>query len=443
MSVFFIFPEMPKNKFLYDAGGYYYLSLDIENWGQFYSSIRTFGYPFFLYLVRQLAIATNTFPWLTFLFIVQFSIHTLTSFLTLGIYNHLLIKTQKQASPAWGFLIFALSQLNLVLLPFAFEILTENLSIFLFTLAIYWFTSENKHRFVFMGFALGLATLIRPFYGPLSLICGFALVLFVLRPQNFTWSFLKRSVSPVLQFGLPFLIICSPQIYLIHKHENRFSLVGESAHHAGKAHLNLGQIVMKFETHGLDKAKPLIVYLDTDRQKDLLNLSIRSSPLTFFFSRFGDSMDLILHKTIALFQNFEWSVFRTGGAPNPLHPVFIFGFVHFSFLFWILMYLLPGLKTWFQRNEGSVPVFSFVGTSLLLHLFLYSVPTVPESRYIAPVLPGLIALGCCALRNLSKPQRTIALLLAAFTYFYTFHTLRASIQQLDFTELYNLVTPKT
>jgi len=156
-------PQSLNNRLIFDAEIYSRLSFAVETDREIYSPLRTYGYPLFLYLARILSF--NKIPWVEWVWKVQWLLHVATAFLAVGLGENLAKTFNLEISRFSRLVIFGLVQLNFCLLPLAFEILTESLTIFLITLFLWAMTAQFSSSRIVMGLAAGAAAVTRPFYG--------------------------------------------------------------------------------------------------------------------------------------------------------------------------------------------------------------------------------------------------------------------------------------
>jgi len=207
----------------------------------------------------------------------------------------------------------------------------------------------------------------------------------------------------------------------IYQHEGRIGLTGNESDGWKQIHLRQGMYTYKYETHGNRPENPQIYYISKTRYNLFRQVKSTSDYYKTFIKDIEGTVAIISHKIIGLFQSFEWSVYRTTDSLNYLHPVFWFGLVHFFFFVSICFEVFRIIG--FNRNiffSTSTPLQIFC----ILHTLFYAILTVPESRFIAPVIPAIIANGVILTERPANSFRSTTIaVFSLILYFWNFKLL--------------------
>jgi len=433
LYVFFIQTETLENRLLYDAAGYVDLATKIESF-EVYDPLRTLGYPVFLFLIKRTAAVFAIQNWIPVVYYVQFIFHVATSFFGARIFSKLCqlegIDTRK-----WqNILVFCLIQLNLCLLPLAFETLTDSICVFFISVVVFVLFSSHSWKTVWVGSLFGLLALVKPFYGPFFVASiGIFMFLFFVnsKREKGRW---KSFFSLAIPLILSFLVICTPQIATIFKHEHRIGLVGYLSSYPLSDSKLAGKKTYKYETLPTNAKSPIILYLRTPLFFTKPKLGNGLVRLGNIFNFLADSTMFYILKTVGLFQSFDWSVYRTSSSANPSHPVFLYGFINFFFFLYMSLGLFERLVT---RNKQKDNLYLItVNTSGIFHVLLYSLLVHCESRYIAPALPIFIIFGFYYLVRDARFLKLLSVFTVSMVlYISTFHIMTKRIKVFTWEEL--------
>lgn len=414
-------PSFLSNRIIWDAWGYVEHSWQIEKQLNFYNPLRTYGYALFLFLARQVAVMINLVPWISFVFFIQFVLHTATSFLAVAILRILATQIGQKPSNPRTLLCFFLVQLNFYLLPLCFEILTDSSSTFLLTATTYFLVSRGSYRHLLVGLTSGALIITRPYYGP------FFLVMIFLFGISWFLSQKKRgstSLENVFQVLIPLIILVGFQFYLNFKYEGRLSLAGTSAGSARGLHLRLGPISYKYETLGKHSGTPVVIYFDEKLRDKIVMRDSNSSAGWVLLKNWISVVRVIFIKIVGLFQSFEWGLYRTNSQTSFSNPVFLFGFLNFFLFGCCLTHLLSFNLREFKSHESRTAY--LVSLGVIIHVGLYAFLTVPETRFNAPILPVTCALGLLAVQRMNRKNLAVTLLCCLVLYSYSFIVLTRS-----------------
>lgn len=397
-----------------------------------------YGYPLFLAAMLQLADATGMNA-SDLIMLVQFAFHTGIAFLGLAILD----KLSPGAPFGMRLLCFVLIQANPVLLGLTRLFLTDSLTVFPVTVMLWGVVYQPKGKYLLFGTALGAAMILRPFHQVwfMAWIVG-GLVVAVFRGRR-----MHRPLSWTIRQGLPAnfrqgalmaahcLIplagILTPQMLTVYQAENRIGLSGSEAGIWAQRHLALGLFLYKYETFSADgvHAYP-IRYLN---KRGLLNIQERmaqprdSIVVVLLTDIPGMIITLPVVKLAGIFQNYDWSVYRTD-INNQFTLVTAWGGVIFFLFLYMLQSFLFRLRVRIKAADGllNIPLMLFLGVSA--YVWLYVLFTAPEGRFVAPAIPALVALAFHRILLEKSPRRLVLTAIAACVlYLLTFIILAESV----------------
>lgn len=363
---------------------------------------------------------------------VQFGIHTLSAFLALGIV--VLLRNQGALIPSQGGLLaFTLVQLNPILLSCSRQILTDSICVLFVTLFCYAILSRKTWMWGIGGISLGVAALVRPFYLNFALAVAVSAALYTfLRNRGSSYLiFNRRMGTRVLLIIECFAMIISIQYIVVYRYTNLWAFVGPEAKQSINVHYRASIYSYKYETYiGVEPHRAPLHYSSTTR-RSLLPEGVSKE---FRFPDWcrvmlGDpagTLAMIMIKTTGLFQSYEWSPFRQTLKLNARHPAFICGLILFiGFVFIVIVYVAD--KNWLNTGLRSQLSFDFLFIISTLHIFIYSILTAPESRFIYPVVPILsvcaIHAGCLGRK---KSYMVYAMIISVVLYSVTYQIMRDS-----------------
>ncbi|MBM4303379.1 MAG: hypothetical protein FJ112_03510, partial [Deltaproteobacteria bacterium] len=248
-------------------------------------------------------------------------------------------------------------------------------------------TSTNENAKSIMAVAAGIATVTRPFYGPFFFLYGVVLLGFVIIRRRVD---LKKSGGRYFKIAVIYFLILVPQVLTIYIHENRLALTGREADDWKKIHLKEGMYTYKYETLVARQEDPRLNYININRYNLLHGVTKQSDLYRLILEDWLGTIKMITFKTVGLFQSFDWSVYRISNSLRPLHPVFLFGGIHF---FFFVFSCIEVLKMIFNKNKNCFSNWMAVQIFCILHVLVYAILTVPESGFIAPVIPAIIVIG--------------------------------------------------
>jgi hypothetical protein len=252
-----------------------------------------------------------------------------------------------------------------------------------------------------IGLVLGLLIVTRPFYLTWALASVGGLlalrVLFWLASKHrlaglraVRW---RRLALIGLALAVPLMLIVGAQVALVAEAEGTPGLTGQEARGWIHTHMMYGLFYYKYETYTYFYQVyagrvyvPQIHYINAAREAQFKGQE------SWLAAVAADPLGFATHtalKTVGMFQAYEWTVYRSTIDDNPLHPLFLMGFVNFAALVYCVMSLgwqaLRHPRTLISAQTSLLLV-------VLVHLLGYSVPTIPEPRFIAPILPLVMAL---------------------------------------------------
>jgi hypothetical protein len=392
ITLSFVWSTKVKTITKYDAFYYLMLSEKIHNKGifNFYDDAKPYGYPFLIEIINTLT--KPLFPKLSLVDAIcyfQFFLHLLTSITSVYIYKNI---AKKNKSTKIQLLIFLLIQLNPLLIGSSKQILSETATTFLMTAFFYSVIQKNSLKYFFISLFISLAIVFKAFTLSWS-IFTFTLVLIFYLIRNFRSlkSLLKLNLpkfNPVLlQVIIPFIIIVGVQFYNTYQNENHISLMPQNYQNVSKLHMSLSTYVYKYETYTGDNPRipPTLYYESRDLQKIFESCLSKKNHILCRIENPIKSIYVYIIKLTALFQNYEWSTYRNN-LKNTVSFVFLFGQVMFMFFvltnyYYISTFIKEKLTT---KNITIICVNTYV--------ILYAIFSLPESRFIYPILPMLTLL---------------------------------------------------
>ncbi|MEO1288611.1 MAG: hypothetical protein AAFV93_12650, partial [Chloroflexota bacterium] len=185
-------------------------------------------------------------------------------------------------------------------------------------------------------------------------------------------------------------------------------------------HFEQGQYTYKYETYvGSDETiTPQQYYLSQDRldhvqsQDDPTNIvanTLQNPIMTSY---------MIVIKLVGLFQSYEWSVYRQSAGTNAFHPLMIYGYFLFVGFVYIIQDFIVHLWSMLKRAELAIPIVWF---AIMIQVGAYAVIFVPESRFIAQVVPLITTLAIARfIDDDSKYYAWIAFIVATMMYIGTY-----------------------
>lgn len=386
-----LMPARPNRPY-WDASQYFDIAaraIEQGGFGGFYNSVRTYGYPLFVTLPKLFITDDHHRPWMEALRALQFTLHVLTAFMAAGIAARL------GAGKRIRWLAFLLVLVNPMLLGLTLQILTETLSTFLLALlvllALYRRSVLNS---VALGAVLGALIVTRPFYMTWALaVAGGLLALHMIlrlitrqgipRPHA---PEIRRAVLLGMALAFPLLLVVIPQLALIYIGEGTIGLTGEWGNEWISTHINTSTYVYKYETFVGVEGTPQMYYTNTQREALAADKTLTE---TILADLPGYAAHIAL-KSIGMFQAYETSPYRVTTEDSPLDPVFLMSFVSFAGLVYVLAATgWAAIKS--PRTLLTAPAALLL--AVLAHWFAYSIPTIPEPRFITPILPLIAALA--------------------------------------------------
>jgi hypothetical protein len=376
-------------------------------------STRTYGYPLFLACVVQASNFFNLPSFYALLFATQFALHIVTAGLAALIAQRFMLQR------AWITpLVFATIAWNPYLLAMITQPLTETLSVFWITLFFYLVQSEYWHPHLLhrmlIGIILGLATVTRPFH----LIWGagmIGLLLIAALWEDAIERQIWRRILSIMQIVACFLLICSTQIMT----DTIYTLYAWDVPKPPTIDL--------IEYH-----RKLAVY--SYRYETSHNLSENAVyPALYVNQRLypdgGQPEEILMPfiKLTSLFQQHDYRTYR------PVLGIVSSGAFAVGFVLWVMFcYVVPQsmLDVWRAlRGWKPIPLASLFSFALLLYVLLYTFFTVPEPRFILPILPLLVCLfAFYAARSTRRWPFLAALGVAILSYGLTAYTLLWALQ---------------
>lgn len=406
--------------------------------GVYVPDTSAYGYPLFMAGMVQLARVTGLTA-TEVIMLAQFAIHTVSSLIGLAILTGL----KPDVTFPVRLVTFGLIQGNPVLLGLTRLFLTDSIAILPITVLLWCVVYQPRGKYLIAGTALGTAMVLRPFHQIwfISWIAG-CVVLAFLRGRRMRYSirWMVRQALPqswqqgfliAAHFLVPLLGVLAPQVITVYHAENRIALSGSEAGIWAQRHIGLGLFVYKYETFVGDgsRGQPVqymndesILNIEAALKKDTPDTqSIVVSELPALV------LPLPILKLAGIFQNYEWSVYRDS-LENRLNLVVVWG----GIIFYLFLYSLQSfLRHWRYRPQRSeallnAPLVLFLAMSA--YVFLYVLFTAPEGRFIAPIIPGLVALGVyrILLEN-SRQRQLVTAITATIVYGFTFIVLANSI----------------
>gem|GEM_PF-4454321 len=384
---------------------------------------RTIGYPIFLYVIYELSGQTD--DWISQVRMIQFLLHTVVSVMSLGLLQALV--SDSTMIRWWHYaLLFCVNQFNPILLGLTQEILTDSLAVFWVVLFFWGIMGQSRWRWGIGGAALGLATLVRPFY----LLYGFVIFAvwsvgyLIANRQHLKSLLLSNAVIERILFILvPFLVLIAPQYGFVYDSESTIGLVGTRGNQWQAFHYENGFYLYKYETFVGEGHHPGVYYVASDRVDYLDDRSPERGLHLYLQDPFG-SIEMAIIKTVGIFQNFELSVYRQALVFDYWQPVFLFGGLFFILLLYPTLYSLQHIKDVLQFNN-----LQYFLLAILIHILAYTVFLIPEGRFISPVYPLISVLAIATI--IRDPSSWWLLLVAIFLgsglYAVVFNTLRDSM----------------
>ncbi len=379
----------------YDAGQYNRIAEFMRERGLFVGNTRTYGYPVFLNFVYL--ITPNTVNFTDGVGFIQFLLHIVTALATV----YTLSKLAERAGfslKRWHRLVcFALIQLNPLLLAMTQEVLTDSITVLGVTVFLVICMARVRYQILLVALVIAILTIIRPFHLNWS-IAFFALWagLFVFGTLiNSTFKAHKEfldthasKIFPQLLMGaFILLIILSVQLWRVYTVDREFNLVTQWERDYIPLHLTETTFVYKYETYvGEDNTLSATVYYINEARQIDGEFSIGDTLRRYAEDPLG-AFNMITGKTIGLFQNYEWSVYRQTRENPANHPVFFAGLLLFTAFLYINQHFILNYNRQMAINASFLAVFVLINS----YIFLYSILTVPESRFIYPVFPALTA----------------------------------------------------
>ena len=132
-------------------------------------------------------------------------------------------------------------------------------------------------------------------------------------------------------------------------------------------------------------------------------------------------------KTVGIFQNHVWSTYRSN-LNHSINYVFIYGLVLFVMFVLINMTIIHQLI--FSNHKLKTITDNFLLIFVDMYIMLYSVFSIPESRFINPVLPALSYLFASKYKDIKKLSKTYIItimILSIILYFYTENVIKFSM----------------
>lgn len=391
--------------------------VDSGNLDTLYDPIRTYGYPAFLAVSRLLSPDLLSL-WAQGVIVLQLVLHVTTAALVaqaLGKIGGL--------KAGWQWLGFVLVAFSVMLISLSQQILTETLSTFLIT-AFFTLIMSTPRRWKSLaaGAALGLLIVTRPFYFAWALalvvvlVCIWMLIRIVQRyrssppiqPRPLRWSI-------VVMFAAPLMFTVGLQMGINYSAEGRIGITGRGGSMWMGKHLIMANFYYKYETSIADDNNPQMNYFSSDRFEEYQNLTNPIQPFIL------DPLGTLAHfgiKTVGMFQSYELSPYRSHNDHNPLHITFINGFIFFvGFMYLSASVGLDALrKPALLLTRGGI-----LWIAIVLHIFMYAIPTVPEPRFIAPVIPLIVLAALLVLGTRRDYRRLVPVVIISAVLFAISH----------------------
>ncbi len=410
----------------YDSYAYLNLAENIRQHGllSFYNDFRTYGYPVFLALIQQLAalIAPTAEP-LQVIALVQFVLHSGAALLSVTLIEKL---SERKTSFIFRITCFALVELNAVLLGLTRDILTESVTVFVIMLFIELLLSDVRLKWALLGLTLGIAIIVRPVHQVwgLAFLLAAGLLFCIRRVMQHgaqsTWNQmrqidLKRLTIVVLQIAVPLLVIVGLQYFFVYQAENKINLVGTRATELAVKHLNASVYDYKYETYvGTGPHSPKLFYCFEKGEAQATAICAGQDSLNlfqYFVTYPFDTVYVLIVKTVGIFQSYEWSTYRQTTTSYP-NLVFIWGLIP---LLGLVVAHHNLLRQWRKMLTTSYANFCriLVLVAADLYLVLYILFTIPETRFMAPMLPALTVCGLSTIATPLSPRYHRTLLIIA------------------------------
>jgi hypothetical protein len=441
----------------YDAGLYLLISNTIsrDGLGAIEINLRTYGYPLFIALARQLHDLLNlSVDLLNFVVLLQFIFHTVTSFLTMLI-------LRQQAAPrkipfALGLACFALVQFNPLLLGLTHDILTETLATATITVFFWAMFATTPVKYVLIGTSLAISIVVRPYFESFALafgglLLGLVVLRFVttyrlydvakiprVRALLGQWITKRRFVSvgaKLLQVLVPIVLIVGPQYMLVYNAEGHFALAGRRfTTDAARILTTLGVYVYKYETYtGPEPLSRQVFYYDGDHKVIAERMVAAEGGVNLLSYAAGYPLaaaQTVLIKTVGAFQSYEWSTYRLSVENSPNY-VFVFGLLIFSLFVFLNMStflsIVRGMRQPLPESESIPFQIVVLWAAVNLIVFSYSFLSPVETRFIVPAFPILTATALYMIwRTGDRRTIIIALIVATTLYLVTYQVLQVS-----------------
>jgi hypothetical protein len=436
--------KINTNQQYFDEAYYANLATFINEQGlfAFQDGNRTYGYPLIVAIVQR--VQTSLFPlgrFSTFVGLFQFVFHTLTALLAVACMDRL-CKGQPPHRTATKLLCFAVIQLAPLLMSMTKNLLSDSLTTFFLTLFVFLLLTPHRFRPLLIGLVLAAMIVMRPFYGGWSV--AFVLILVTILTVSKATRILRNheriqlnrlqlthTVWTALQGILPIAIIVGLQFFFIYRLEGYASLTGRIANDAAQAQLTQGIYGIKYEGYvgGTDHAPP--VWYVYDRAKSLADKLAeqegRATVWQFALHYPLEALQVFVLKATGLFQNYEWAIYRTQ-LVNSVSYIFLYGLLFFVFFVYVNVTVLSSLPTHLAEiAKRSPPIVVLV--IIDLSILLYSVLTVPESRFAMPILPILTVLAIhFVVTRRNWRSLMFSALSATVGYIWTYQVLLASLK---------------
>jgi hypothetical protein len=436
----------------YDAGQYFRISDTItrDGLGAIEVNFRTYGYPLFIALARQLHDLLNLqFDLLNFVVLLQFIFHTATSFLAMLI-------LRQQARPrklpfALGLTCFTLVQLNPLLLDLTHDILTETLATIAITLFFWAMFATTPVKYVLIGTSLAISIVVRPYFESFALAFGGLLVVLtvlrsVINHRLYNCSraglarkglngLIFRASIALVQVLAPMLLIVGLQYMLVYNAEGHFAVVGKRfTTEAAQNLTTLGVYVYKYETYtGPEPVSRQVFYYDGDHKANAERMVAAEGGVNLLSYAAGYPLaaaQTVLIKTVGAFQSYEWSTYRLSVENSPNY-MFVFGLLIFSLFVFLNMSMflsiVRGVRQPLRESESIPFQIVVLWAAVNLIVFSYSFLSPVETRFIVPAFPILTATALYMIwRTGDRRTIIIALIVATTLYLVTYQVLQVS-----------------
>ncbi|MEM9952728.1 MAG: hypothetical protein AAF846_14065 [Chloroflexota bacterium] len=388
ITVFYLYPRIVQDELIYDAEAYATLSFSVDT--LFAGTIRNVGYPAFLYAVRHLIPSQVFTDWYDGVRFVQWALHIMTAILCVGIYG----KLTKNPRLLGRIITFACVALSPLLLALTQEILTDSVATFLLTLFIWCLLREVDFiTALTSGLCIGVLYLFRPFYLPyLFALAGCVLLwLIISRRKQLTGMVTVRNMLLIATFALSFISLYSLQ-EIINRTYGDLETRQSASDYWIDLHFEQGQYTYKYETYvGLDATiTPQQYYLSQDRLDHVQSQEDPTNLLAHTLQNPIDAVYMISIKLVGLFQSYEWSVYRQSAGTNAFHPLMIYGYFLFVGFVYVIQDFIVHIWSMLKRGELAIPIVWF---AIMIQVGTYAVIFVPESRFVAQVVPLITTLA--------------------------------------------------